>query len=120
MSKISKIWTTKENIWYDELKVIAPYREYQYDRTIQSKIQIIFDDYFAVAYGKTIRHREKDEKSRPDFSLIRKDYGEWWIVEVERIEDNIRHARKQIDDFVNGDYNFYEESKHLKRRKSQP
>ena len=31
MAKVSRIWATNEHLWYEELKVIAPYREYQYD-----------------------------------------------------------------------------------------
>ncbi len=51
--------------------------------------------------------------SIPDFVLIREDYKEWWIVEVERIEDRITHVKQQIDNFTNGTYNSVIEAEYL-------
>lgn len=113
MAKVSKIWTTSEKRWYEELKVIAPYREFQYDRIIQSQLQTLFPDYYAIPYGRKISQPGNDKGSKPDFAMIRKDFAEWWIVEIERIEDKISHVRKQIEDFTNGEYNAASEAKYL-------
>lgn len=113
MNKISKIWATTENLWYEELKVIAPYREYQYDRMIQSHLGTLFPEYYAIPYNKKITQAGRIKGSKPDFALIRKDFEEWWIIEVERIEDKLSHVVKQIEDFINGDYNSFSEAKYL-------
>lgn len=115
MGKVSKIWVTSESRWYEELKVIAPYREYQYDRMIQSHLKTLFSEYHAVSYNKKITQKGQYQGSKPDFALIRKDYTEWWIVEVETIEDRLVHVYKQIDDFVNGDYNAYQEAQYISK-----
>lgn len=113
MGKVSKIWSTLEKKWYEELKVIAPYREYQYDRSIQSNLQTLFPEFIAIPYGRKIAQKGEDAGSRPDFALIRKDFGEWWIVEVERIEDKLSHVRGQIETFINGEYNATVEAKYI-------
>ena len=112
-NKISKIWANIDKTWYDELKVIAPYREYQYDRIIQSHLQTLFPEYYALYYDRTIKQPLHQRGSKPDFAMIRKDFNEWWIVEVERVEDNLFNVRKQIEDFVNGEYNPITEARYL-------
>ncbi|WP_411030744.1 hypothetical protein [Spongiimicrobium sp. 3-5] len=113
MGKVSKIWATSENLWYEELKVIHPYREYQYDRMIQLHLKTLFPEYHAVPYNRKITQKGFAKGSKPDFALIRKDFKEWWIIEVERIEDKLSHVHKQIVDFINGDYNSFSEAKYL-------
>jgi hypothetical protein len=115
MGKVSKIWSTVERKWYEELKMISPYREYQYDRSIQSHLQTLFPEYIAIPYGRTVLKKGEDKGNRPDFALIRKDFAEWWIVEVERIEDKISHVRKQIETFINGEYNAMVEAKYISK-----
>lgn len=105
MHNTSRIWAPTHNSWYQELKVIAPYDEKQYDRELQLQLGALFADFHAVPYGRTVRQLDVKVGSRPDFALIRKDYGEWYIVEVETAEDNLKHVKKQIDDFTNGNYN---------------
>jgi hypothetical protein len=113
MQNNSKIWSTKESIWFQELKVISPYREFQYDKIIQSHIKTLFPDYFCVPYSKTIKAASTKKGSKPDFAIIKTDYSEWWIVEVERIEDDLKHVSQQIENFTNGTYNFYKEAKYI-------
>jgi len=113
MAKISKTWSTRENLWYDEMKSIAPYRERQFEKIILSNLTTLFPDFHAVNYKKTIKADSEENGSKPDFALIRKDYQEWWIVEVETIEDNLKHVSQQISNFTNGDYNAFEQASYI-------
>jgi hypothetical protein len=113
MAKISKIWAPLESKWYDELRSIHPYREYQYDKTIQSSLATLFPEYKPIVYSRRLKGPNTKKASIPDFALIREDYKEWWIVEVERIEDNIAHVKQQIDNFTNGNYNSVIEADYL-------
>ena len=114
MAKISKIWSAKENSWYDELRQVVPYREYQMDKIIQNQLAIVFPHFHAVRYTKTISKPGADTGSIPDFALVRRDYQEWWIVEVETIEDRLSHVKKQIADFEGGEYNSIVQAQYLK------
>lgn len=115
MAKISRTWSTSENIWYDEMKSIAPYIERQYEAIILTNLQTLFPDYFAVNYKKLIKAPTSVKSSKPDFALIRKDYAEWWIVEVETIGDKLSHVSQQIANFTNGSYNPWDEANYIFR-----
>ena len=113
MAKISKTWSTRENRWYDELKSIAPYLERQYEKIILSNLNTLFPDFYAVNYKRNIKAIGTAKASKPDFALIRKDFGEWWIVEVETIEDNLTHVKQQIENFTGGLYSAREEANYI-------
>lgn len=113
MSKISKIWSRVEACWYSELRNVARYNEADFDSVIQSQLETIFPYFIFVAYKKRIIKSGAEKGSVPDFALIRADYKEWWIVEVETIGDDLRHVRKQIDDFTSGSYNSIEQAKYI-------
>lgn len=111
--KISKVWSTNEKLWYDELRVIGPYDEDHYQKDLYSHLQTVFPDFYTLHYDKNIRQDGRESGSRPDFAMVRKDFQEWWIVEVETIKDKIKHVKKQIDDFTNGEYNAVIEAQYL-------
>lgn len=114
--KVSKIWSRTDKAWYDELRNVARYKEVEFDKTIQAQLEIVFPEYIFVPYSKTIRPFGTTSGSDPDFALIRQDYKEWWIVEVETIGDNLRHVHKQISHFTNGDYNSAEQTDYMVRK----
>lgn len=113
MGKISKIWSTTENLWYHELRVVNPYDEKDYQNELFLHLKTLFPDYFVFHYYKNIRKPKEKSGSRPDFAMVRRDFQEWWIVEVETIRDKIKHVKKQIEDFSEGQYNSVIEAKYL-------
>lgn len=113
MGKVSQIWSTTDKLWYHELRVVNPYDEKDYQNELFLHLRTLFPDFFVFHYSKNIRKPKEKHGSRPDFAMVRRDFAEWWIVEVETIRDKIKHVKKQIEDFTDGKYNSVVEAKYL-------
>ena len=101
---MAKLLITKERSWYDELKEISSYYEAELESLIRQHVSHTFPDFFTVKYTRVI-NAENYKPKKPDLAMIRKDYKEWWIVEVEREYHTLDHILDQVTVFTNGDYN---------------
>jgi len=113
MSKISKIWSRFEAVWYSELRNVARYNEADFDAVIKSQLETIFPHFIFVPYAKTIKAKGTPTGSNPDFALVRADYEEWWIVEVETIGDKLSRVQGQIRNFTEAGYDAYEHAQYI-------
>lgn len=111
---MSKVLVTSDESWYNELNSVAYYGETEFEKSIKQHLKNIFPDYMAFSYKRTIEGEEHN--NRPDLALIRNDYEEWWIIEVELGTDNFDHVKKQIKTFLSGDYNPFMMIKYLVRK----
>lgn len=102
--------------WFDELKIISSYYESELENTIQSHIETVFPEYIAIPYKKDIYAPGVAQGRAPDLALIRKDYSDWWIVEVELEGHSIKHVKAQVECFLNGTYNSFEVAKYIKSK----
>ena len=92
-----------ENEWYDEIDPNSFY-EKDLENTILSKMKSVFPNYFGVPFSLKISNTD-GETSVPDFVLIRKDYKEWYVVEVEMSRHSWdTHVEKQVRVFSSGIY----------------
>lgn len=108
-----------EESWFDELKVISSYYESELENTILSHVETVFPNYIAIPYKKDVHAPGVAKGRTPDLALINKDYSDWWIIEVELGEHDLKHVKAQVDVFVNGTYNPYEVSKYIKTKDDQ-
>jgi len=99
-----------ENKWFDEIDPITFYEKH-FEKTFLSKLSEVYPDYIGVPFGPTIRYG--DETSRPDLAMIKNDYSEWFVIEVEMgRHDWDGHVDKQVRVFTNGHY----EKKHIAKK----
>lgn len=89
--------------WYDELSIVGSYYESEYEQIILSHVETVFPEYYTFPY-KRIIYDDKGGTAKPDLAMIRKDYKEWYIVEVELEKHDFNHVKKQVKIFTNGIY----------------
>ena len=83
--------------WYDELGSGSLY-EAEFERVFQQYVPKICPGFIAVPFKKTVY--SDDTSARADLALIRTDYLNWWIVEVERSDHSLYgHVLPQIRTF---------------------
>ncbi len=98
----SKVLDTNSE-WYDEIDATSFY-EKNFERTFLSKISEVYPDFIGIPFNLTIA-TEDEETSDPDLAIIKNDYKEWFVIEVEMGRhswDN--HVDKQVRVFTNGIY----------------
>jgi len=101
---MSRLLVTHDESWYDELNSIAYYYESEFENFIKQHIAKTFPEFYSFNFKMTINSPNKDPK-KPDFGLIKKDFSEWWIIEVELGNHDFNHVRGQVEVFVNPEYN---------------
>ena len=101
MAKLLHISTKS---WFDELNSIAYYVERDYEKFINQYISEIFPDFITFGFKYAIASPDRKDR-KPDMAFVKKDYSEWWLVEIELGSDDIKHVREQIEVFLNPEYN---------------
>lgn len=102
--------------WYDELRIISSYYEAELENTLISHIETIFPDYVAIKYKRDVHTPSGGQGRAPDMALIKRDYSDWWIVEVELGHHDLGHVKSQVEVFANGDYNSVQVVKYIKSK----
>ncbi|WP_396158914.1 hypothetical protein [Flavobacterium sp.] len=111
---MSKVLVTFDESWYNELNSVAYYGETEFEKNIKQHLKHIFPDYMAFSYKQTVA--DGPQKNRADLALIKNDYKDWWIIEVELGTDNFNHVKQQVQTFLNGDYNPFMMIKYITRK----
>jgi len=89
--------------WFEEF---APgtYVEDDLEKKIISAAAVVFPEYIMLPLRQTIEY--EDERSQPDLCLIKNDYSDWYVIEVELDKKPFRgHTEMQIRVFSKGRYN---------------
>lgn len=102
---MSRILVTVDDSWYDELNNVAYYSEKELERWIRQHVQSVFPDHIVFPFKIEIFSREVAETKKADLAMIRKDYSDWWIIEVELYRHPLEHVISQARVFKNGEYN---------------
>lgn len=98
--------------WYDELGVVGSYSEGDFERILKNQVSAIFPDYWTIPYKRLVKAANRESK-KPDLALIRKDYSEWWLVELELADHTLEHVASQVETFVAGEFNPISEGEFL-------
>jgi hypothetical protein len=70
---------------------------------LRSIAPVLFPDYDWCVFRALVE--SEDGSARPDAALVAKDYSEWWVVEVEKIEHStIYHVEPQLRKLSGGIY----------------
>lgn len=91
--------------WVYELKSALHFNEMTLQQVITYKIQEHLPDYDIIYYNKKITSSiNRTISNKPDFLMWKKDYTDWYIIEVELENHGIHHIKQQISTFYDGDY----------------
>ena len=100
--------------WYEEFTP-GTYVENDLEKKIISTSLDVFPEYIMLPLKQTIEY--EDESSQPDLCLIKRDYSDWYVVEVELGNKSFRgHTEMQVRVFSNGRYNALSISRYLKKK----
>jgi hypothetical protein len=101
-----------DGIWFHELRAVAYYGETELEKVIRSHLVSLFPDFFVFPFKQAIR--KGGETKKPDLAMIRRDFQEWGIIEVETEDHNLAHVLEQTNVFIDGDYNVVEAAKYIR------
>lgn len=111
-SKVLMINHEMELEWYDEVDADSYYEKHLED-TVLSKLKEVYPDYVPIKFSQDIE-TGTGEVSRPDLAMIKKDYTEWYVIEVEMgRHDWDGHVEKQVRVFSTGIYDKDKVSKYI-------
>lgn len=100
---MARILVPQEPAWYDELNTVAYYLESEFETRILKQAKEVFSDYYVCKLKVDFNY--SGLVKIPDLGFIRKDYKEWWVVEVELGDHPFSHVEEQVDVFLNGNCN---------------
>lgn len=102
--------------WYEGL-ASDTLLEGEYEQIILTHAEELFPDFLAVRFNKIVEF--EDSLKRPDFALISRNYGSWWIVEVELAHHSLlRHVIPQVEVFSRARYSA-DDASYIKRQAGQ-
>lgn len=102
---MSRILNPSDGRWYDELKAVAYYGETQVERWICQHARSLFPHHHVIPFKKAVASKNAVDMKTPDLALIRKDFSDWVIVEVELEQHTLDHVLDQTRVFLDGEYN---------------
>jgi hypothetical protein len=97
----------KQTGWYYKLSDVLFYNESQFETMLLQHVRAIFEDFLTIPFKREIKS-DTGVIKKPDLALIRNDFKEWWIVEVELADHSIDIVKQQVNVFLNGDYSDYD------------
>lgn len=89
---------------FEEMSIIASYYESEFEAKFKQHVQVVFQDYYVLTFKDIINSSNRRPK-RPDLLLIKHDFTDWWIVEVELIGHQLTEVMEQVRVFVSPDLN---------------
>ncbi|MBL7131346.1 MAG: hypothetical protein ISS45_08105 [Candidatus Omnitrophica bacterium] len=111
---MSRILITTSGEWFDELKAVAYYGETELEKWIYQHTESLFPHHYVIPFKKEVASRITGETSKPDFVLIRRDFLDWTVVEVELKRHTLAHVLSQTRVFLDGEYNLPEITKYVR------
>lgn len=104
---MSKLLVTDTGSWYDALNIISFYSENDFEVEIANHLSTIFPDYIGIKFKFPFTSATSSGGKEPDLLIIKKDFSEWWITEVELSDHTISHIIGQISVFYRPTFNAY-------------
>jgi hypothetical protein len=90
-----------KNLWFQEVASRDYYNENDLERTVMLYMENFFPEFYVSLFKKPLVHQISGKKNTADLCLIKRDYSEWYVIEVElgkHTKDEVIH---QIDTFRN-------------------
>lgn len=104
-------------VWFQEVAPRSYYNEGDLERAIIHNLEIIFPEYKALPFKKKLKDISRNKENTPDLVMVKKDYENWYLIEVELGGHPVAHVVDQITTFYNCNYSndhaqyIYEKSK---------
>lgn len=92
------------SIWYQEVAPRSFYDEEDLERAIIHNLQIIFPQFKALPFKKKLFDTARHKNKTPDLAMVKVDYSEWYIIEVELGKHQKSHVIDQVKAFYNCSY----------------
>lgn len=90
--------------WFQEVSPRSYYDEDDLETAVMQNLEIIFPEFTAVLFKKKLTDSVRGVKRIPDLAMIKKDYSEWYIIEVELGKHLKSHVLDQVEAFYNSAY----------------
>lgn len=101
---MSKVIDSTSNNWYQEVAPRDFYLEIDLERVIMHNLSLIFPEYIPAMFKDDLIHNVTGKTNRADLCMIKSDYSEWYVIEVELGKHSKGEVIKQIDTFRNCNY----------------
>lgn len=92
---MSRVFIPTDGKWYSEVNLVSFLYESELEKRIIQHADDVFKEFYVLPFKLTLENRQ-GKTSKPDLIFIRKDYSEWWLVEVEKSGHSIGHVEEQI------------------------
>lgn len=94
----------KNHVWYQEVAPRSFYSEEDLERAIIQNLQLIFPQFKAFPFKKELQNSYTLESRKPDLAMVKSDYSEWYLIEVELGKHRKEHVLGQIETFYYANY----------------
>lgn len=101
---MSKVIDSTANNWFQEVAPRAYYNENDLERIIMHNLSLIFPEYIPVIFKDDLLNFNTGKTNRADLCMIKSDYSEWYVIEVELGKHSKSEVISQIDTFRNCNY----------------
>lgn len=89
----------KERTWFQEIQPSSFYSEEDLERAVILNLENLFPEFVAIPFKKSLTNNLNGRKNKPDLAMIKSDYSEWYIIEVELGHHTVKHVREQVETF---------------------
>ena len=113
---MARVFVTGDGRWYDELRAVGYYSEADLEDWILQHAKSIFPDHHVFPFKKDILGQTTPTTKRPDLALVRRDFSDWLVVEVEIESHPISQVVEQVRVFADGDYNLPEVAEYAQKQ----
>lgn len=87
--------------WFSEIIPSSFYDEEDLERSLKLNLENLFPDFKVIDFKMDLVNSNTGKTNRADLAIVKNDYSEWYIVEVELSTDDLGEVVKQVDTFLN-------------------
>ena len=87
--------------WYQEVASRDYYNENDLERTVMMHLEVIFPEFNVFPFKQSLSNNITGKKSSADLGMVKKDYSEWYVIEIELGKHTKEHVVEQIETFRN-------------------
>jgi hypothetical protein len=97
---MSKVMDHRQ-VWYQEVASRDYYLENDLERTIMLYLELIFPEFIVFPFKQDLINTITGKKSAADLGMVKSDYTEWYVIEVELGKHSQSDVIEQIETFRN-------------------
>jgi hypothetical protein len=113
---MSRVLAPFKKSWFYELRALAYYNEGELEDVVQQHVVSLFSDFHVFPFKKAVEGNVTGIKKKPDMAMVRRDFKEWGIIEVEMDTHRLSHVIEQIEVFVDVKYNSLDVATYMRRQ----